>query len=130
MVDFGDLQVFEGVTTYPAVLTIRRGVAPPGHALRFWKLESLPTQNFGATFSKHAAAYPQASLTGGSWELESAALAALRDKIRTGRTTLRDVYGAPLYGIKTARRGKVLVSLDGSIKVGDSLIEDSNFAYL
>lgn len=32
--------------------------------------------------------------------------------------------------IKTARRGKVLDSLSGSIRVGDSLIEDSNFAYL
>ena len=32
--------------------------------------------------------------------------------------------------IRTARRGKVLDSLSGSIRVGDSLIEDSNFAYL
>ena len=32
--------------------------------------------------------------------------------------------------IKTARRGKVLDSLSGNIRVGDSLIEDSNFAYL
>lgn len=32
--------------------------------------------------------------------------------------------------IKTARRGKVLDSLDANLRVGDSLIEDSNFAYL
>jgi len=32
--------------------------------------------------------------------------------------------------LKTARRGKVLDSLDHTIRVGDSLIEDSNFAYL
>jgi type I restriction-modification system DNA methylase subunit len=32
--------------------------------------------------------------------------------------------------IKTARRGKVLDSLDANIMVGDSLIEDSNYAYL
>src|SRR5690606_5370101 len=31
--------------------------------------------------------------------------------------------------IKTARHGKVLDSLDGNFKVGDSLIEDSSFAY-
>lgn len=31
--------------------------------------------------------------------------------------------------IKTARRGKILDSLDGNIKVGDSLIEDSSIAY-
>lgn len=32
--------------------------------------------------------------------------------------------------IKTARRGKVLDSLDDNIMVGDSLVEDSNYAYL
>lgn len=31
--------------------------------------------------------------------------------------------------IKTARRGKVLDSLDGNLRVGDSLIEDSSYAY-
>ena len=31
--------------------------------------------------------------------------------------------------IKTARRGKVLDSLDDNIRVGDSLIEDNNYAY-
>lgn len=32
--------------------------------------------------------------------------------------------------IKTARRGKVLDSLSANIRVGDSLIEDANYAYL
>lgn len=32
--------------------------------------------------------------------------------------------------VKTARRGKPLDSLDANLKIGDSLIEDSNFAYL
>lgn len=32
--------------------------------------------------------------------------------------------------IRTARRGKVLDSLEGNIRVGDSLIEDASFAYL
>ena len=31
--------------------------------------------------------------------------------------------------IKTARRGKILDSLDDNIRVGDSLIEDNNYAY-
>ncbi len=32
--------------------------------------------------------------------------------------------------LKTARRGKVLDSLDGHLRVGDSLIEEANYAYL
>lgn len=101
VVDFGDLQIFEGVTTYPAILTMKRGAASKGHDLRFWKVDSLPENNFQATWEMAAGPYPQAALGAGSWELENTALRALRDKIRNGRKTLKDVYGAPLYGIKT-----------------------------
>ncbi|MDX0451243.1 N-6 DNA methylase [Sinorhizobium medicae] len=101
VVDFGDLQVFEGVTTYPAILTMKRGAASKGHDLRFWKVDALPENNFQATWEKAAAPYPQAALGAGSWELENTALRVLRDKIRKGRKTLKEVYGAPLYGIKT-----------------------------
>lgn len=105
VVDFGDLQIFEGVTTYPAILTMKRGAAPKGHDLRFWKVDALPEGNFQATWGKAAGPYPQAALGAGSWELENTALRTLRDKIRTGRKTLKDVYGSPLYGIKTGLNG-------------------------
>ncbi len=101
VVDFGDLQVFEGVTTYPAILTMKRGAAPKGHELRFWKVDALPETNFLASWEAAQGPYPQAALGTGSWELENPALRALRNKIRTGRKTLKEVYGSPLYGIKT-----------------------------
>jgi len=101
VVDFGDIQVFAGVTTYPVIMTMRRGKAPDGHALRFWKLDALPDENFLAAWEEVAEPYPQSALTSGSWELESPALRRLRDKIRTGRRTLKEVYGAPLRGVVT-----------------------------
>ena len=110
VVDFGDLQVFEGVTTYPAILTMKRGVVPKGHELRFWKVDVLPETNFLATWEKAAGPYPQAALGAGSWELENPALRALRDKIRTGRKTLKDVYGSPLYGIKTGLNAAFVIN--------------------
>jgi hypothetical protein len=109
VVDFGDLQIFEGVTTYPAILTMKRGAAPRAHDLRFWKVGALPEANFQATWEKAAGPYPQAALGAGSWELESPVLRALRDKIRTGRKTLKDVYGSPLYGIKTGLNGAFVI---------------------
>ncbi|MDR7127603.1 DNA methyltransferase [Pseudotabrizicola sp. 4114] len=109
VVDFGDLQIFEGVTTYPAILTMKRGAAPKGHELRFWKVDALPEGNFQATWGKAAGPYPQAALGAGSWELENTALRTLRDKIRTGRKTLKDVYGSPLYGIKTGLNGAFVI---------------------
>ncbi len=101
VVDFGDLQVFEGVTTYPAILTMKRGHAHPDHEMKFWKVDALPETNFLASWETAQGPYPQAALGAGSWELEPPALRALRDKIRTGRKTLKEVYGKPLYGIKT-----------------------------
>lgn len=101
VVDFGDLQVFEGVTTYPAIMTMKRGAMPDGHELRFWKVDALPESNFKAMWEKAAVSYPQAALGVGSWQLENASLRALRHKIRNGKRTLKDIYGSPLYGIKT-----------------------------
>ncbi|WP_271112152.1 Eco57I restriction-modification methylase domain-containing protein [Paracoccus aerodenitrificans] len=101
VVDFGDLQVFEGVTTYPAILILKRGAAPKDHELRFWKVDALPDTNFLASWEAAQGPYPQSALGAGSWELENPALRALREKIRAGRKTLKEVYGSPLYGIKT-----------------------------
>ncbi len=41
------------------------------------------------------------TFTQDSWQLESDQLAALRAKLTTGYKTLKEVYGSPLYGIKT-----------------------------
>ena len=101
VVDFGDLQVFEGVTTYPVVITMRRDEPVKKHEIQFWKLDNLPDANFRASFEKRKEPYLQSGLSMGSWELESPSLKALRDKIREGKKTLKDVYGSPLYGIKT-----------------------------
>lgn len=109
VVDFGDLQIFEGVTTYPAILTMKRGAAPKGHDLHFWKVDALPENNFQATWEKAAGPYPQAALGAGSWELENPALRALRDKIRAGRKTLKDVYGAPMRGVGTGLNGAFVI---------------------
>ncbi|RUW49470.1 type I restriction endonuclease subunit M [Mesorhizobium sp. M1A.F.Ca.ET.072.01.1.1] len=101
VVDFADLQIFEGVTTYPAVLVVRNEIPTADHEISFWKLNSLPETNFTAAYLKNAAEYDQASLTDGSWEIEDVSLGHLRDKIRKGRPSLKQAYGSPLYGIKT-----------------------------
>lgn len=101
VVDFGDHQIFEGVTTYPAILTMRAGSPPPGHDLQFWKIGEMPTDSFADAFADAAKPFPQEALGRGSWELEGDALRALRAKITAGKPTLKEVYGSPLYGIKT-----------------------------
>ena len=112
VVDFGDLQVFEGVTTYPAILVLKNISAPQGHELRFWKVDALPETNFIASWEAAQGPYPQSALGAGSWELENPALRALRDKTKTGRKTLKEVYGSPLYGIKTGLNAAFVIDTD------------------
>ena len=101
--DFGDTQIFEGVTTYPVIMVLRAAPPSPGHAFGFWNVPAPPDGDFAESFSRAAAlnTYPQSSLGSGSWELESEALRALRDKITTGHPTLEETYGAPLRGVVT-----------------------------
>lgn len=100
VVDFGDLQVFEGVTTYPAIVTLRRGGEPDAGELDYLTVKALP-DDLGKTFEQESRAMPRARLTEGTWRFESEQLDAIRAKMTAGRQTLADVYGAPLYGIKT-----------------------------
>jgi len=100
IIDFGDLQVFEGVTTYPAILTLRKGDPGTG-SLSFLKIKDALPKDLGSDFTDRSTAMPRARLGKGSWQLEDDALAKLRAKIVAGKKTLGEVYGAPLYGIKT-----------------------------
>jgi hypothetical protein len=101
VIDFGDVQVFEGVTTYPAILTLRKGETGDDGALRFLGVTDKAPEDLGRDFARRATTMPRARLGKGSWQFENDALAALRAKIVGGRKTLGEVYGAPLYGIKT-----------------------------
>ena len=109
VVDFGDHQIFEGVTTYPAILTMRAEKPDNGHALQFWTIDELPKDNFADAYHEHMQPYSQNALTDGSWKLESPALQALRAKIVNGKKTLKEVYGSPLYGIKTGRNDAFVI---------------------
>jgi len=99
--DFGDLQIFEGVTTYPVIMVMRHGAPVEDHALSYWNVDAVPETEFGAAFDAAATPYPQSALTSGSWELEGEALRALRARLIAGRRTLAEVYGAPARGIVT-----------------------------
>jgi len=100
VVDFGDLQIFEGVTTYPAIVALRKGGADQDDAVRFLKVDTLPN-DIEAEFASRAQTMPRTRLGHGSWQFEAAPLGKLRDKIVNGKKTLGEVYRPPLYGIKT-----------------------------
>ncbi len=101
VVDFGDLQLFEDVTTYPAIVTLRKGGPEDAGELAFMKVEGELPKDLVADFEENARPMPRSRLGSGAWRFEDEPLARLRDKIAAGRQTLGEVYGPPLYGIKT-----------------------------
>jgi hypothetical protein len=109
IVDFGDRQIFEGVTVYPTIIVVRAGAPKPDHEFRFWKVGELPKETFDLVFRDHAAPYPQAALVSGSWELEDAALRSLRMKIASVKPTLKEAYGKPFRGVTTGKNEAFIV---------------------
>lgn len=101
VVDFGDLQIFEGVTTYPAILTMCKRAPSTDHALTMLTLKKTLPEDLAKEFVECASTMSQTHLEESAWRLESDQLVALRHKIITGKPTLKEVYGSPLYGIKT-----------------------------
>ncbi|WP_036292747.1 Eco57I restriction-modification methylase domain-containing protein [Methylosinus sp. PW1] len=99
VVDFGDVRVFGDVVTYPAIVTLKKS-ADRGD-LSFLLLKDRAPKDLEAVFAENARPMPQARLGAAFWRFEEEALARLRDKIAQGRKTLRETYGAPLWGIKT-----------------------------
>ena len=101
VVDFGELQIFEGVTTYPAILTLRR---TNGHsvddAVRFLNVAAVP-DDLSKAFEASAQSMPRSRLTSRGWRFEADRLDAIRAKMAAARPTLADVYGPPLRGIVT-----------------------------
>ncbi|MDM8548183.1 TaqI-like C-terminal specificity domain-containing protein [Candidatus Venteria ishoeyi] len=100
VVDFGDLQVFAGVTTYPAILTMRKQVAEAQHRLQMLVLKQLP-EDLDKCFAESALPMSQHNLESSAWRLENDTLLALRQKITQDKPTLKEVYGSPYRGILT-----------------------------
>jgi len=101
VVDFGDQQIFEDVTTYPAIVTMRKDGDVAEGEVKFLKIEDEIPKDLEAAFTATAHAMPRARLGAGTWRFEDEPLARLRDKIAKGKKTLGEVYGAPLRGIVT-----------------------------
>lgn len=101
VVDFGDLQVFEGVTTYPAIVILRKGAAQDDNVnLTYLNARALP-DDLSRVFDQQSLKMPRSRLGSGTWRFESDLLDTIRAKMKAGRKTLAETYGAPLYGIKT-----------------------------
>ena len=108
LVDFGDWQVFEGVTTYPAIVVVQKYARNDAKPAQFLQLTGA-VPDLAATFEAAKQTLNLSQLSGGNqtegeaaeWQLEGIEASALRDKLTHGHPSLKEVFGSPLYGIKT-----------------------------
>ena len=101
VVDFGDLQIFEGVTTYPAIIVVANTQPAEEHELQFLQLKNTPEDDLNKAFVNNAASMLQTGLNEKSWRLEDDLLAQLREKIIVDKKNLKKVYHSPYRGILT-----------------------------
>jgi hypothetical protein len=109
LVDFGDWQVFEGVTTYPAIVVMKKNAPLESSAARFVQLtEAVP--DLAAHFADFAQTLPLSQLSGGlgteegaaaEWQLEGQEAAQLRAKLLAGHPSLKEALGSPYRGVLT-----------------------------
>ncbi len=99
IIDFGDVQIFEGVTTYPAILIMEKSTESGD--IRFCKIKNKLGNDLAQQFSEDNEIMPQNRLGAESWQFEDDTLANLRNKIISGKKTLKEVYGSPYRGIVT-----------------------------
>lgn len=111
VIDFGDLQVFEGVTTYPAIIILRKERAAHDGVLSYLNARALP-DDLSRVFREQALSMPRERLGSGSWRFESNLLNTIRAKMAKGRATLLETYGPPLYGIKTGLNAAFVLTRD------------------
>ena len=109
VIDFNDYPVFEGATTYPVILIMEK---PEGKQrtqaskfdFKFLNITAKKDLQHSALKLQLQADFgvmKQAALKAEAWQLEDERFAKVRKKITQGKQTLKEVYGSPLYGIKT-----------------------------
>ncbi|SJM94984.1 N-6 DNA methylase (fragment) [Crenothrix polyspora] len=108
VIDFGDYPVFDGVTTYPAILIMekpeRLRKSAPKSEFNFLNITAKKDPQHNALkqqLQSELGVMKQTALSAEAWQLEDERFANLRQKITKGYKTLKEVYGSPLYGIKT-----------------------------
>ena len=109
LVDFGDWQVFEGVTTYPAIVVLQKYAADDSVPASFLQLTAA-VPDLAATFEAAKQTLNLTQLSGGEgtlvgeaaeWQLEGNEASALRDKLTHGHPSLKQAVGSPYRGVLT-----------------------------
>ena len=116
IVDFGSLKVFEGATTYPCILKIKKD--SPIKNTRAVVLSDLDFKDLEAKVKKEEFFVNNQSLRDSGWPLTAGTSQALVDKLgSTGIPLNKYVGGKLFYGIKTGMNEAFVIDLQTKQKL-------------
>ena len=103
LIDFGDLPVFQGATTYPCIIKISKATPKNFRALQVKELANSNSSDLlSALMKKKSYAVDLKYLQSEAWALNTEAEAKLLEKLKTSGAPLEEyVEGKIYYGIKT-----------------------------
>jgi hypothetical protein len=100
IIDFGDLQVFQGATTYPCIILITKSA--PKANFNVTQVKTLDFRDLGEYVREDHYSMKQSALEDKGWSLAGERTQALLDKIRARGVPLGEYVGGKIYyGIKT-----------------------------
>ncbi|KUG17873.1 putative type iis restriction /modification enzyme, n-terminal half [hydrocarbon metagenome] len=100
IIDFGDLPVFLGATTYPCIIRIVR--RPPLPSFQATQVKTLGFNDLGEYVNENSYKVNQLTLDDSGWSLADEATQALLDKLKGKGVPLGEYVGGKIYyGIKT-----------------------------
>ncbi len=124
IVDFGDLPVFQGATTYPCIIRVTNSSA--SHEFPVSKVDTLEFTSLEAYFAGHHHMVDPSLFDDGGWTLADRRTGDLLRKVKEKGTPLKDyVMGRIYYGIKTGLNKAFVI--DGKTKA-QLIQEDPNSA--
>lgn len=100
LIDFGDIQIFDGATTYPCIFTSQK--AEPQKEVSISVLQESNSIDFKFNVLETAEIFETNSFGGETWVISSQKEQAFLEKLKSKFITLSDfITGEAYYGIKT-----------------------------
>lgn len=122
IIDFGDLPVFEGASSYPMILIAKKGDG--AYAPRYTRVNSLadPYPDMLAVVAGSGKPLPLSAVNGSNWMLVEAVQAGMFRRTPSGSVPLAEyVRGEIFYGVKTGLNAAFMIT---SSKRGELIAED------
>ena len=107
-IDFTEVQIFEGATTYPVIITAKN-LRNNNHTFNFIKIPKSSQSPIIDIDLHHSVTVEQNSLEKSNWSFKSKLAVNLVSKLKENKT-VREIYGKCYYGVKTALNEAFIIS--------------------